>query len=420
MAESSRGDSIRVAKTSRLRKCTKYVKRRLPSSIAWLILLGLSAVYFIFVCPYVTRHVSLVIPILQSIVLLFAIMNFLLATFMDPGRYEKATHDENDQDETTFYKTVEICGTNGRMKWCQTCQFYRPPRCSHCSVCDYCIDQFDHHCPWLNNCVGRRNYRYFFQFLCYCMLHMFNVFSFTLYFFIIHGRFHLTSISTIFSLILLIFIMLFTIPISGLTGFHIVLICRGRTTNEQVTGKFKNHTNPFDESCCTNWLKTLISSNIPKRAVRRKSLTPSVAPQVKKSRTIAYEHSNLNKKPQPQTLYVPPTSNNNGNMTKTKSTIVNGDPHLLGLKISHLQRQPSSSTTRRINTHYHHHQPRKLQRHNYRLTRLTDSNPVINGLSTSGNYKSTQIPSSAIDIPTVMYFPPPSVKLVQKREEQQV
>lgn len=51
--------------------------------------------------------------------------------------------------------------------YCASCDQTRPPRAHHCGLCGCCIDRFDHHCPWINNCVGKGNHRYFIQFLAY-------------------------------------------------------------------------------------------------------------------------------------------------------------------------------------------------------------------------------------------------------------
>lgn len=147
---------------------------------------------------------SVGVAILEGILTLFTIVHFALATFMDPGKYPKATEDESrneDYRSSSLYQNVEIRGITVRMKWCSTCNFYRPPRCSHCSTCNTCVEVgatsmhfvraavvffsglvcifsqvFDHHCPWVNNCVGRRNYRYFFLFLVFLCVHMLAVF----------------------------------------------------------------------------------------------------------------------------------------------------------------------------------------------------------------------------------------------------
>ncbi|XP_051946085.1 palmitoyltransferase ZDHHC16A [Xyrauchen texanus] len=53
---------------------------------------------------------------------------------------------------------------------CKKCVIPKPARSHHCGICKTCILKMDHHCPWLNNCVGHNNHRYFFSFCLYLTL----------------------------------------------------------------------------------------------------------------------------------------------------------------------------------------------------------------------------------------------------------
>ncbi|MEE6473379.1 hypothetical protein FKM82_009987 [Ascaphus truei] len=45
--------------------------------------------------------------------------------------------------------------------WCNICQLVRPPRSGHCRICGSCVRRMDHHCVWINSCIGAWNHRSF-------------------------------------------------------------------------------------------------------------------------------------------------------------------------------------------------------------------------------------------------------------------
>lgn len=128
---------------------------------------------------------------------------------------------------------------DGRLRFCNKCQVFKPDRAHHCSSCSACVLVMDHHCPFTGNaCIGIGNRKFFVLFLYYATISCTFV-SIIAPPAIIQSLNDLgdeTSTEDVIKVIMTMFgymlCLLHAIALSIFSGFHTFLVLRNRTTIE--------------------------------------------------------------------------------------------------------------------------------------------------------------------------------------------
>ncbi|KAI5102619.1 putative palmitoyltransferase ZDHHC14 isoform X1 [Silurus meridionalis] len=270
------------------------------------LILVTSGLFFVFDCPFLALTLTPAIPVVGGALFCFVMGTLLRTSFSDPGVLPRATPDEAADLErqidvangssTTGYRPpprtreITINGQTVKLKYCFTCKIFRPPRASHCSLCDNCVERFDHHCPWVGNCVGKRNYRFFYMFILSLSFLTLFIFAFVITHIITksHQIGFLSALKDTLFTVLEVVVCFFSVwSIVGLSGFHTYLIGSNQTTNEDIKGSWsskrgKDNYNPYSygnifTNCCAALCGPLPPSLIDRRGLVLPD-TPQPAP----------------------------------------------------------------------------------------------------------------------------------------------
>lgn len=142
---------------------TPIIRKTTVRNPVWLSILAgggvMNALYWMFYAFTVVemfQKIWVMGPVLLGLVALFG--GLFKANRADPGMLRPPMASEN----AAFVNDL-FAGRDPKL--CPTCLIRRPIRSKHCSTCDCCTAGFDHHCNWINNCVGYNNYPPFLTFL---------------------------------------------------------------------------------------------------------------------------------------------------------------------------------------------------------------------------------------------------------------
>ena len=179
---------------------------------------------------------------ISSLLYIISVFSTIKGGCTDPGILPR----QNADIYYTTNKSNMKYNVNGhivKLNYCYTCSLFRPPRTSHCAICDNCVERFDHHCLWLGTCVGKRNYKYFY--LLISLLNISAVFQigFCLYVLIYEVKKILNKEHTGFALLIMIScvilydLLFLAFFIGKLFVLHSYLICKSLTFYEHAKEK---------------------------------------------------------------------------------------------------------------------------------------------------------------------------------------
>ncbi|XP_038055162.1 probable protein S-acyltransferase 23 [Patiria miniata] len=161
-----------------------------------------------------------------------AFMWFMLyrAYNTDPGYIPKNSPDYDRAIRQVAHFDEWKQGKNPLSRLCHTCRIVKPFRTKHCRTCNKCVRHFDHHCPYIYNCVGFRNRVYFTGFTTSLML----MALFTFYYCYLVIRLEGWRVLYIFGLLDVLF---FDFVATGLSLTAWYMAVKNLNTNERVNHK---------------------------------------------------------------------------------------------------------------------------------------------------------------------------------------
>ncbi|XP_075794324.1 palmitoyltransferase ZDHHC19 isoform X3 [Pelodiscus sinensis] len=261
------------------REAPHWVLPSLFASFHFSSLLALSGLFFSFPCSWLAVHVSPAFPLLAGGLFIPAVANLLLASFTDPGILHRAPEAESQARPTPCLPAPGAEGRAGLviqalhvkerrfdLHWCQTCQYYCPPRTVHCARCNVCVEEFDHHCKCLNNCIGCRNFRFFFLFVAFLCAYDLLVLASCLTYLALNAR-QAYGPEKICAIVVTIPAALYLLPLLILVGSQASFITLAQRTYELKLREM-GRGNPFDLGWARNWYAALCAPRGPKYMVR--------------------------------------------------------------------------------------------------------------------------------------------------------